>query len=82
MKRVLFLLNLFTFLLFERFPTVTSCHWYGSRTNNRKLGKLYMVLKSTKCCLYFTSAFELIDRRAPVDLSRPHKCAFLVIYLI
>ena len=44
--------------LIEGFPTVASCYWYGSRTNNRKLGKLYMVFKSTKCCLHFTSAFD------------------------
>ena len=51
-------LNPLTFLFLEGFPIVASCHWYGSRKNNRKLGKLYMVFKSTKCCLHFTSAFD------------------------
>ena len=43
---------------FCELPRVVSCHWYGSRANNRKLGKLYMGFKSTKCCLHFTSAFD------------------------
>ena len=52
------LLDPSTFSFFEGFPAVASCHWYGSRTNKRKLSKLCMVFKSGKCCLYFTSAFD------------------------
>ena len=63
----------------EGFPTVASCYWYGSRTNNRKLDKLYIVIKSTKCSLHFTSA--LTDRRTPVDLWC-HKFAILVKFII
>ena len=51
-------LNPVTFPFFVGFPRVASCHWYGSRRNNKKLGKLYMAFKSTKCCLHFTSAFD------------------------
>ena len=56
---------------------MASCYWYGSRTNNRKLDKLYIVIKSTKCSLHFTSA--LTDRRTPVDLWC-HKFAILVTF--
>ena len=48
----------FLFFFFEGFPTVASCHWHESRKNNRKLGKLYMVFKSSNCCLHFTSVFD------------------------
>ena len=56
---------------------MASCHWYGSRKNNRKLGKLYMVLRVPNAvCI---SHLLLTDRRALVDLRR-HKCGFLVAF--
>ena len=39
-------------------PRVASYQWYGSRTNNRKLGKLYMVFKSAKFPLHFTFVID------------------------
>ena len=37
---------------------MASCYWYGSRTNNRKLDKLYIVIKSTKCKFAFLVTFN------------------------
>ena len=55
---------------------VASCHWYVSNTNNRNLGKLYMVCLPNVLCI---SHPLLIEKRTPVDFWR-HNFAFLVTF--
>ena len=56
------------FLLFEGFPTVATCHWYGQEAEQiiESLANYIWFLRvSNAVCI---SHLVLIDRRAPGDL--------------